>query len=188
LISIFGSRGFLVSCLPWEERRVQPSIRVLPRARLLAVRSTPLSLSFLRIVQADWWEYMPCLALPFHPALVPVLAVVFARTTITHCHLPSRRVVARTIGPQCHFPSRGSVARSMEATWVYRPARAIASLGLVSAPGFSRRSRRRGILGPVSFVNFAVLAATLQGHFFFVDGHGVGVGLLAAAGALVTRY
>jgi hypothetical protein len=44
------------------------------------------------------------------------------------------------------------------------------------------------MLGPVPFVNFAVLAAALQGHFFFVDGHGVRVGLFAAAGALVTRY
>jgi hypothetical protein len=44
-----------------------------------------------------------------------------------------------------------------------------------------RRVRGRGIL---NLLDLAFLAAALQGDFFLVDGHGVWVGLFAAAGAL----
>jgi hypothetical protein len=118
---------------------------------------------------------MPCLTLPFHSAsVVPVIASVNVTTTRPQCVLPSRRLIARTTA----------------ALWVCRPTRdvaaLVASLVLPLAPGISRRALKRGILGPLPLVNFAVLATALQGHFFFVDDHGVRVGLLAAAGALVT--
>lgn len=49
-------------------------------------------------------------------------------------------------------------------------------------------SRRQiGGRGVLDFFDLAFLAATLQGHFFFVDGHGIGVRLFAAAGALVMK-
>ena len=44
-----------------------------------------------------------------------------------------------------------------------------------------RRIHRRGIL---DLFDFALLAAALQGDFFLVDGHCVGVGFLAAARTL----
>lgn len=47
-----------------------------------------------------------------------------------------------------------------------------------------RRIRGQSVL---DLLDLAFLAATLQGHFFFVDSHGVGVRLFAAAGALVIQ-
>lgn len=52
---------------------------------------------------------------------------------------------------------------------------------LLCALSSRRRIRRRGVL---DLFDLAFLAAALQGHFFFVDGHGVCVGFSAAAGAL----
>jgi hypothetical protein len=45
------------------------------------------------------------------------------------------------------------------------------------------RARR----GALDLLDLALLAAALQGDFFFVDSHGVWVGFLAAAGTLGTE-
>jgi len=59
------------------------------------------------------------------------------------------------------------------------------ALRAVRQPLRAGRSRRRGHRrGLLDLFDLAFLAAALQGHFFLVDGHGVGVGFVAAAGAL----
>jgi hypothetical protein len=59
----------------------------------------------------------------------------------------------------------------------------------LSSPLLRTRSSRRQVRGRgiLDLFDLAFLAAALQGHFFFVDGHSIGVGLLAAAGALEIR-
>jgi hypothetical protein len=59
------------------------------------------------------------------------------------------------------------------------------ALRAVRQPLRAGRSRRRGHRrGLLDLFDLAFLTAALQGHFFLVDGHGVGVGFVAAAGAL----
>lgn len=60
-------------------------------------------------------------------------------------------------------------------------ASALALSPLPRARSSRRRVRGRGIL---YLFDLAFLAAALQGHFFLVDGHGVWVGLFAAARSL----